>query len=134
MPRSDRAVFYRKHSKTRNILVVLRGTPYSGSLLAKRNFRLTIREAARRLSVISMLYTKLTTGDTLEYQLEPYSYRYRRLRMGVRKVFFAYKVGDVHQSRVLPKKFQGIRMFYLANIHAVKISLRKYRPRWRVEI
>lgn len=135
MPRSDRAAFYRRHTQTRNILVQVKGVHYSGTLLAKRHFRLTIREASRRRSIIAMLYTKLTTGDTLEYRLEPYSYRYRRLRVGIRKVFFAYKVGDVHsEKRKFPVKYQGIRMFYLLNIHAVKILQRRYRPRWRVEI
>lgn len=133
MARSERSQFYRRHSKTRNILVVYRGTPFRGTLLAKRNFRLTIKEASGRRSMIAMLYTKLTTGDTLEYHLEPYSYRYRRLRMGIRKVFFAFKVGDL-KNRTLPLKEQGIRMFYLANIHGVKILHRKYKPRWKVEI
>lgn len=133
MARSDRAVFYREHSKTRNILVAYRGVRYSGTLMAKRNFRLTIREAAARRAMVAILYTKLTTGDTLEYLVEPYSYRYRRLRIGVRKVFFAYKVGDV-KNRTLPPREQGLRMFYLRNIQAVKILHRKYKPRWKVEI
>lgn len=133
MARSDRADYYRSHSKTRNILIVYKGAPFYGTLLAKRNFRLAIREAAGRSVLIAMLYTKLTTGDTLEYLLEPYSYRYRRLRMGIRKVLFAWKVGD-GSNRTLPVKKQGIRSFFLGNIQAVKILHRKYKPRWKVEI
>ena len=71
MSRSERTKFYRKHSQTKNILVRLSGTQYTGSLLATRNIRITIREAALRLSTIAMLYKKLTTKDTLEYRLEP---------------------------------------------------------------
>ena len=130
MPRSVRAEYYRKHSKTRNKLTYLQGTHYTGTLMAKRNFRLTIREAAARRALVAILYTKLTTADTLEYFLEPYSYRYRRLRMGIRKVFFGYKVGPGPKRG----KNQGIRMFYLKNIHAVKILHRYYNPRWKVEI
>lgn len=129
MARSERSKYYRKHSTSKNILVKLSGMDYQGSLLAKRNVRLVIREAALRRSLVAMLYTKLTTGDTLEYHLEPYSYRYRHLRMGIRKVFFGFKVGPPRRT----KNPTGIRMFFLPNIHAVKILPTKFRPRWQVE-
>ena len=97
--------------------------PTYGTLYALRNTRLAIREACLRLSQIIMTYKKITTGDTKQYVLAPYSYRYRRLKSGWKKLLFAW---DMEEKR--------IKGFVVRNIRKVAISDRKYRPKWPVEI
>jgi hypothetical protein len=98
-------------------------TPAYGTLYALRNVRMSIREGALRLVQIIITYTKITTGETKRYVVAPYSYRYRKLRIGVRKMLFAYDMADKH-----------IKGFVLANIKRVALTDRKFRPKWPVEI
>jgi predicted DNA-binding transcriptional regulator YafY len=97
--------------------------PGRGTLFAKRNKRLAIREAASRRSQIIITYRKETTGEVKKYVVAPYSYRYRRLKSGFRKMFFAYDMEARH-----------IKGFVLRNIRNVAITDRKYVPKWAVEI
>jgi predicted DNA-binding transcriptional regulator YafY len=97
--------------------------PKTGTLFAIRNKRLAIREAALRLSQIIITYKKTTTGETKKYVVAPYSYRYRRLKAGIRKMLFAYDMKDRH-----------IKGFAIRNIRNVAITDRKFRPKWEVEI
>jgi len=53
----------------------------------------------------------------------PYSYRYKRLKVGMRKMMYAYDMKDRH-----------IKGFAMSNIRNVAITDRKFRPIWRVEI
>jgi len=98
-------------------------TPAYGTLYALRNVRMAIREAALRHVQIIITYLKITTGETKKYVVCPYSYRYRRLRSGWRKLFFAYDMDDRH-----------IKGFVIGNVKKVAITDRKFRPRWPVEI
>jgi len=99
--------------------------PKSGTMFAIRNKRLAIREAALRLVQVVLTYRKITTNETKKYIVAPYSYRYRRLRVGRRKMLFAYDM-----------KARHIKGFAIRNIRNVAITDRKFRPKkgWPVEI
>ena len=97
--------------------------PITGTLRAIRNKRVAIREAALRLTQIVMTYRKTTTNETKKYIVAPYSYRYRRTRAGIRKMFFAYDMKDRH-----------IKGFVVRNIRNIVLTDRKFRPKWPVEI
>lgn len=97
--------------------------PKSGTLFAIRNKRLSIREAALRLVQIVLTYKKTTTGETKKYVVASYSYRHRRLKVGRRKMLFAYDMKAKH-----------IKGFAMRNIRNVAITDRKFRPKWPVEI
>lgn len=97
--------------------------PQRGTLWAMRNKRLSIREAALRRVQISMRYRKETTGELKTYIVAPYSYRYRRLKSGLRKMLFAYDMRDRH-----------IKGFVIANIRNVAITDRRFVPKWPVEL
>lgn len=91
--------------------------------LPLRDIRVLIMRAASELKQVMIIYKKTTTGEVKRYRVAPYSYRYRRLRVGIRKMFFAYDMADQH-----------IKGFALKNIRTVEILNRKYRPKWPVEI
>ena len=97
--------------------------PAYGTMYALRNKRLAIREACLRLVEVVLTYTKETTGETKQYVVACYSYRYRRLKKGIRKLLFAWDMEDKH-----------IKGFVTGNIRKVALTDRKYRPRWPVEI
>ena len=97
--------------------------PAYGTLYALRNTRMAIREASLRRVQIIIHYTKETTGETKRYIVCPYSYRYRRLKRGLRKLLFAYDIDDRH-----------IKGFVIGNIKKVAITDHKFRPMWNVEI
>jgi len=96
--------------------------PKYGTLFSKRNKRQAIRESALRNSQLIITYKKTTTGETNKYVVAPYSYRYRRLKVGRRKMLFAW---DMKERR--------IKGFALSNIQKAAITDRKYRPKWKVE-
>ncbi len=102
----------------------------TGSLLAKRNRTIAIREAGARRKKVAILYTKLTDRRTVIRILDPYSFRMRHLRIGWRKVFFGF---DHAVKNKEGSKKRSIKMFYLGNIHAVKILPIGFAPMWRVE-
>ena len=97
--------------------------PAYGTLYALRNTRLAIREACLRLAQVVLTYKKVTTGETKNYVVAIYSYRYRRLKSGLKKLLFAWDMGD--------KRIKG---FVLGNIRKVAITDRHYRPKFPVEI
>ena len=97
--------------------------PTTGTLFAVRNKRLSIREAALRNAQIAITYRKTTTGETKKYIVAPYSYQYRRLKTGTRKMLFAYDMQARH-----------IKSFVLRNVRNVAITDRKFVPKWPVEI
>ena len=94
-----------------------------GTLFAIRNKNLAIREAALRLVQINITFQKTTDRAINIYTVAPYSYRYRRLRVGRRKCLYAYDMKDKH-----------IKSFAIRNIRKVALTDRKYVPKWRVEI
>jgi predicted DNA-binding transcriptional regulator YafY len=97
--------------------------PKVGTLFAIRNKRLAIREGALRRSQIIIKYKKTTTGEVKRYRVAPYSYRTRILRVGRRKMLYAY---DMDAKR--------IKSFAMRNIRNVIITDRKFRPKWPVEL
>ena len=99
------------------------GKPPRGTLFAIRNKRLAIREGAMQLLQLVLTYTKETTGETKKYVVAPYSYRYRRLKTGIKKMLFAFDMDDKH-----------IKGFVIRNIRNVAVTDRTFRPKWPVEI
>ncbi len=97
--------------------------PTRGTLWAIRNKRLTIREAALRRAQMIIRYKKITTGEFKTYVVAPYEWKYRRLKIGLRKVLYAYDMVDRH-----------IKSFVQSNIRNVTISDRKFAPKWPVKI
>jgi len=97
--------------------------PKTGTLFASRNKRIAIREAALRRVQVVITYRKTTTGEVKKYVVAPYSYRYRKLRIGMRKMLFAYDMKDKH-----------IKGFSLKDIRSVAITDRKFVPKWPIEI
>jgi len=95
----------------------------AGTLFAKRNKRLAIREGALRNTQIIITYTKTTTGETKKYVVAPYSYKFRRLKVGLRKMLYAWDMKD-----------KKIKSFALRDIKKVALTDRKFRPKWPVEI
>jgi predicted DNA-binding transcriptional regulator YafY len=93
-----------------------------GTLFSVRNKRVTIQEGALRRVQIIIVYTKVTTGEQKRYVVCPYSYRYRKLRRGWRKMLFAWDVDDKH-----------IKGFVLENIRNVALTDNKFKPKWEVE-
>lgn len=96
----------------------------TGTMFAKRNKRLTIREGALRQVSIMIDYKKINTGERKKYLLNPISYRYRKLKKGWRKVLFAEDKNSDKQ----------IKMFVLDNIQNVVLTDKKFKSRWNVEI
>jgi predicted DNA-binding transcriptional regulator YafY len=94
-----------------------------GTLFAIRNKRISVREGALRRVQIIITYTKETTNETKKYVVAPYSYRYRRLKSGRRKMLFAWDMDDQH-----------IKGFVINNIRNVALTDKKFTPKWRVEI
>ena len=97
--------------------------PKTGTLFAVRNKRVSIREAALRLSQIIITYKKTTTGETKKYIVAPYSHRYRMLKVGRRKMLMAYDMKDKH-----------IKGFAIRNIRNVAITDRKFKNLWPIEL
>lgn len=93
-----------------------------GTLFAIKNKRITIREGAMRNVQIIITYVKETTSETKKYVVAPYSYRYRRLKMGRKKMLFAWDMEDNH-----------IKGFVLNNIRNVALTDRKFTPKFHVE-
>lgn len=97
--------------------------PKEGTLFAKRNKRLTIREAAKRKVQIILTYKKVTTGETKKYIVAPYEWKYRILKDGRRKVLYAYDMKEGH-----------IKSFVQRNIQKVALTDRKFKPKWPIKI
>jgi predicted DNA-binding transcriptional regulator YafY len=97
--------------------------PRYGTLFALRNKRTTIAEAALRRVQVVITYRKTTTNETKKYVVAPYSYRYRRLKIGTRKMLMAYDMKDKH-----------IKGFAVRNVRKVALTDRKFKPKWPVEI
>ena len=88
-----------------------------------RNKRLAVREAALRNVQVIITYRKVTTGETKKYVVAPYEWKYRRLKVGFRKMLYAYDMKDKH-----------IKSFAWRNVRKVAITDRKFKPKWPVQI
>jgi hypothetical protein len=98
-------------------------SPEIGVLFGARSVRLVIREAAINLRQVIITYKKITTGERKMYRVAPYSYRYRRVRIGLTRLLFAYDMEDKH-----------IKGFVLKNISKIVILDKGFRPKWEVEL
>lgn len=94
-----------------------------GRDFGKRNVVAVVRWAASRNFKVQIRYMRLQDGIVKNYRVEPYSFRYRKTRDGVRKMLFAHH--GVHRR---------IHGFVLSNILSIKVLNEKYRPRWKVEL
>ena len=91
--------------------------------MSLKNIRLLIRDAAVKRHQIIIRYSKITTDETKNYRVAPYSYRYRSLRIGTRKMLFAY---DMVEKR--------IKGFVAGNIMKVTPTEKRFSPKWPIEI
>ena len=126
MPRSRlRTEFIKKvEQKARKKKPVRTKVDIRGTLLAKRNKRVAIREAALRGVTCVILYRKITTKRLKRFEVLPLSYRYRKLREGLRRVLFIQDVRDQHQTKNFAIKY----------IQSVALTDRRIKPHWPVEI
>lgn len=123
--------FEEQESKAARRRPMRAGKPKAGTLFAVRNKRLAIREAALREPPrqIIITYKKTTTGETKKYLVAPYEYKYRRLRVGLRKMLYAVDMQDSQKGR------RGrTKSFALRNIRNVAITDRKFKPRYPMKI
>jgi len=97
--------------------------PATGTLFASRNKRMTIREAALRGVQVIITYTKTTTNETKKYIVAVYEFKYLRLKVGRRKMLYAYDMQAKH-----------IKSFALRNIKKVALTDRKFVPKWPIRI
>lgn len=107
----------KKPSKKRDV------GPDDMSIFKTRDIKIVIGQAATLLRQVEITYRKETTGETKRYRVAPYSYRYRRLKVGIRKLFFGFDMDDRH-----------IKGFVLRNIRKADMLNKKFMPRWPVEI
>ena len=144
-PAFDRAAWVAKMEKLapkrRAVRTRVKPSELRGTLGASRNFRLVIREGALRKVMVIITYKKTTSNVTNKYMVEPYSYRTKKLKIGRRKMFFAY---DTHaipnpdpsksKSEKARSRRQSIKRFAMSNIRKAILSDKRFRPRWPVEI
>ena len=95
-----------------------------GTLSAKRNSRIAIREAALRGVTMIILYKREQNGQVKRYEVVPLSYRFRRLKRGLRKVLFCQDINEKGQ----------VKFFLMRNIFKVALTKKKSKPKWPVEI
>jgi len=96
----------------------------TGTLFAKRNLRVSIRESALRGVSVIILYKKVTTNEVKRYEAICLSYRYRRTKLGLRKVLFLQDYRDGKQ----------VKYFVMRNIIKVSLTDRKVKADWPIEI
>lgn len=95
-----------------------------GTLVAKRNKRVAIREAALRGVSCIILYKKVTTDEVKRYEVIPTEYKYKKLRAGWRKVLY---IQDVREKK-------QIKLFVVRNILKVALTDRKPKSMWPIKI
>jgi len=91
----------------------------------QRGNQAVIVTAARNLRKVRIRYTKVTTGETVERVLEPYSFRFEASSLGRGRWKYMYAYHGRHRR---------IEKYLVANIMAAKLTRYKYEPRWTVEI
>ncbi len=123
---TDREKFFAKmESKAvRRLPARTREKLSKGTLFSKRNKRIAIREAALRRVQCIIKYRKITTNEVKKYIIAPLEMKYRRLRVGFRKVLYASDMEDKKRTK----------SFVLNNIFSVALTDRKYRPLYPIKI
>jgi len=94
-----------------------------GTLFNLRNKGTSIREAALRRKQIILVYFKRSEDRVKEYICSPYEWKWKKMKDGYRKVFYAYDMDD-----------QTIKSFLFRNIKRVAITDRSFVPMWPVRI
>jgi len=87
------------------------------------DIRVTLRDAALKKKTVKITYKKTTSGEIKVYQIEPYSFRYLRMKVGVRKSLFGF---DIKEKR--------IKSFAMRNITKIEMTNSSFSPRWPIEI
>ena len=87
------------------------------------DIRVTLRDAALKKKMVRITYKKTTNGEVKIYQIEPYSLRYIRMKVGVRKSLFGF---DIKEDR--------IKSFAMRNITRIEMTNSSFSPRWPIEI
>ena len=95
----------------------------SDLIFAKRKPRIAIRESCLRGVSLIILYRKVD-GTLKKYEVIPLSYRFRKLKQGIKKVLFAQDVRDKRQ----------LKYFVLRNIYKAFLTKREVSANVRVEI
>jgi len=85
--------------------------------------RLTLRDAALTKKAVEITYRKTTTSELKIYVIEPYSYRYLRLKVGIRKMVFGW---DIKENK--------IKSYALSNITKIRQLEKRFSPRFPIEI
>lgn len=90
----------------------------AGTLMAKKNRSIAIIEATARRTYVVIEYIKITTNEFVSYKVIPMEWKYRRLKIGRRKVLYAQDMGEGFQ----------IKSFVHSNIQRVLIGKQKVTP------
>lgn len=102
--------------------------PTRGNLFWTKNKNLSLREAARRRVCVRFSYKRVKDNRVFSYLVEPYSFRFKRGRLGFRKFFYGY-----HRT-MRARGTRGIHMFYWFRIFNIAVSKVTFRKRWPVEV
>ena len=97
--------------------------PTTGTLSAIRNKRLALREGGQRRVQVVITYTKITTGETDKWIVCPYEIKFRKLKIGLRKMLYAWDTEE-----------QKIKSFVVNNIKNVHLTDRKFIPKWKIQL
>ncbi|RLI38108.1 hypothetical protein DRO66_02580 [Candidatus Bathyarchaeota archaeon] len=125
--RASRRVFYKRYESYAAHVHPKYTKPDMGNLFWLRNRNLAIREASKRKVCIRFSYKRVSDRKSFSYLVEPYSFRYKRGRLGFRKFLYGY-----HRT-TRPGATRGIHMFYWHRIGNIVVSRVPYIPRWRIE-
>jgi len=95
----------------------------TSGLSKSSKIRRAIRNSAGTRTLLTIVYNKTTDGTTHSYIIEPYSFRYRKIKVGIRKMLYGFDIADGH-----------IKSFAIRNVLSAQNMKEKFRPRFDVEI
>lgn len=87
-----------------------------------REFLSEISQSARELKTVTLVYDKITTGERVIREIEPYSIRYKNTKAGRRRYLYGWCLthGEIHS-------------FLVERISSLRTNSRSFQPRWIVE-
>jgi predicted DNA-binding transcriptional regulator YafY len=94
-----------------------------GRLFSARKKKIGILDGAQNEVWIIITYQKTTTGEVNDYKVAPYEYKFRWLRIGLRKMLYAYDEKDGH-----------IKSFALRHIRKVVVTSDRFTAKWPIKI
>ena len=89
----------------------------------QRNILSLIQQYARARRTVVITYLKVTTGEVVTREIEPYSIRFKMTRNGRRR--YLYGSCGTHGGQ--------IHSFIIENIQQVRGTSNRFAPRWEVE-